>query len=181
MAEEFNQPSIGIGTAIIKDGKILLTKRRDFPVWCIPGGHLTPGESILEAAVREAKEETGFDVTIQHLIGIYSMPYKWENGSCEIIFRAKPIDGVLLSKSDETTDAGFFSENDFPEALIGWQYHQAMDALQDQRGVVAVLDAKLSIRQFREIDGRIKSGEKNASAEWLEQVCEIPARIDLGG
>jgi ADP-ribose pyrophosphatase YjhB (NUDIX family) len=179
MSEEFNYPSIGVGTAIIWDGKILLTKRRDFPVWCIPGGHLFAGESILETAAREAKEETGLEVSIQHLIGVYSMPHKWENGSCEIIFRAESIDGDLIRESDETTDAGYFAQDEFPAEMIGWQHHQAMDALQGKRGVVAVLDARLSIRQFREIDARIKIGEKNASAEWLAQVCEIPARIDL--
>jgi len=56
MGEASDQPSIGVGVAVIEDGKILLTKRRDFPVWCIPGGHLSPGESLVDAAIREAKE-----------------------------------------------------------------------------------------------------------------------------
>jgi ADP-ribose pyrophosphatase YjhB (NUDIX family) len=180
MNEDFSKPSIGVGTAIIQGGKILLTKRRDFPVWCIPGGHLSTGESLLEAAIREAKEETGFDVSILHLIGVYSMPYKWENGSCEIIFRADPIQGELITKSDETTDARFFGKHEFPDALIGWQYHQAIDALMEKRGVVTVLDARLSFSRFREIDARIKGGDRGAGSEWMKQICEIPARIDLG-
>ena len=181
MSEDLSKPSIGVGIAIVKDGRILLTKRRDFPVWCIPGGHLSAGESIIEAAVREAKEETGLDVSIRHLIGVYSMPFKWENGSCEVILKAIPIGGNLIRESNETVDAGYFSIEAFPDDLIGWQHHQALDALQDKKGIVAVLDARLSISQFRDIDGRIKSGEKDASAEWLRQVCEIPERFDLSG
>ena len=181
MSDDYNQPSIGVGTAIVEDGKILLTKRKDFPVWCIPGGHLSPGESLLDAAVREAKEETGLDVSIQHLIGVYSMPFKWENGSCEIILRANRVGGELIRTSSETVDAGFLSIEEFPDDLIGWQYHQALDALSNKQGIVAVLDARLSLSQFRDIDGRIKDGEKEAGLEWLEQVCSIPDRIDLNG
>jgi ADP-ribose pyrophosphatase YjhB (NUDIX family) len=179
MSEDLSQPSIGVGIAIIEDRKILLTKRKDFPVWCIPGGHLSLGESILEAAIREAREETGLEISIQHMVGVYSMPHKWENGSCEIIFKAKAIGGKLLRESNETVNAGFFSRDEFPEDMIGWQYHQAVDALMDKHGVVAILDARLSIRQFRDIDGRIRGGEQDAGSEWMKQVCETPIRIDL--
>ncbi|PJF32668.1 MAG: NUDIX hydrolase, partial [Phototrophicales bacterium] len=50
---------IGANIAIIRDNKILLTKREDFEVWCLPGGQAEAGESLAQTALREAREETG--------------------------------------------------------------------------------------------------------------------------
>ena len=48
--------------AIVQDDKVLLAKREDFEVWCLPGGMVDVGESLAETAVREAHEETGLTV-----------------------------------------------------------------------------------------------------------------------
>ena len=55
-------------------GEILLHKRADSGLWSIPGGKQEPGESIRQTAVREAKEETGYDVELTRLVGIFSDP-----------------------------------------------------------------------------------------------------------
>jgi len=52
-------PALGINVAVISEDRILLTKRDDFEVWCLPSGGVEEGESLAEAAVRETKEETG--------------------------------------------------------------------------------------------------------------------------
>ncbi len=55
-------PKVAVGAIVLKDGEILLVKRRFNPSsgrWALPGGHVEPGESLEEAAVRELKEETG--------------------------------------------------------------------------------------------------------------------------
>ena len=62
----------GAIVAIIQDGKILLTKRQDFEVWCLPGGHVDPWESVADAAKRESVEETGLEVELTRFIGVYS-------------------------------------------------------------------------------------------------------------
>ncbi len=49
---------VGVCVAIIENEQILLTKRKDFEVWCLPGGHVDAGETVAQAAVREAFEET---------------------------------------------------------------------------------------------------------------------------
>jgi 8-oxo-dGTP diphosphatase len=62
---------------VIKDGKILLIKRGTDPfkgMWALPGGRLEEDETIEQCAIREAKEETGLDIGIQKLIGVYSDP-----------------------------------------------------------------------------------------------------------
>src|SRR5829696_4121412 len=60
-------PSFGVIVAIMNNGKILLTKREDFEVWCLLGGGVEDGESLAKAAIREAKEETGLDVELTGL------------------------------------------------------------------------------------------------------------------
>ena len=50
--------------ALIIDGKVILVKRRDCPVWVLPGGKIDDGETPEEAIIRETKEETGYDVII---------------------------------------------------------------------------------------------------------------------
>ncbi len=63
------------GTAVIvldERGRILLEKRSDSGLWGLPGGRIEPGESLVEAGLREVREETGLAVEIVGLVGIYS-------------------------------------------------------------------------------------------------------------
>jgi ADP-ribose pyrophosphatase YjhB (NUDIX family) len=63
-------------TAVVTDeqARILLIKRRDNDLWALPGGGMDLGESIVETAVREVKEETGLDIEVIGLIGVYTNP-----------------------------------------------------------------------------------------------------------
>ena len=54
--------------------KFLLTRREDNGRWCLPGGGMDPGESVAEACVREVLEETGLEVRVTKLVGIYTSP-----------------------------------------------------------------------------------------------------------
>lgn len=94
--------------------KILLTQRTDNGQWCLPSGRVEPGESVSEACKREVLEETGLEVEIIRLIGIYSNPHQiieYPDGNkihlISISFEVKILGGQL-SKSDETTAFGYF-------------------------------------------------------------------------
>ena len=63
-------PGIATTVAVIQDKKILLTKRDDFEVWCLPGGGVEPGESLAQGAIREVHEETGLEVRLEELVGV---------------------------------------------------------------------------------------------------------------
>ena len=70
-----DQPVVGVGAVIIKEGTIALIKRGNEPSkgkWTIPGGLVELTESPEQAVVREAKEETGLDVDTLTLIDVVS-------------------------------------------------------------------------------------------------------------
>jgi 8-oxo-dGTP diphosphatase len=75
MKREFPEvPLVGVGAIIIEDARVVLVKRLHPPLqaeWSIPGGVLEVGELIREAAIREAREETGLTVEPGELLGVY--------------------------------------------------------------------------------------------------------------
>jgi 8-oxo-dGTP diphosphatase len=69
-----DQPLVGVGAIIIEGNRVLLVKRGHAPLageWSIPGGVLEVGETLREAAVREALEETGLTVETGELLGVF--------------------------------------------------------------------------------------------------------------
>ena len=94
--------------------KILLTRREDNNQWCLPSGGMEPGESASEACIREVEEETGLQVTIKRLIGVYTTPHElvvYQDGNkfqlVALCFEAEIVRGELRL-SCETTEYGYF-------------------------------------------------------------------------
>jgi 8-oxo-dGTP diphosphatase len=83
---------------------VVLVKRGNEPYegkWALPGGFVRYGERVEEAAVREALEETGLEVKLQRLVGIYSDPERDPRGHVvSACFLAKRIGGKLKAASD---------------------------------------------------------------------------------
>jgi ADP-ribose pyrophosphatase YjhB (NUDIX family) len=68
-------PLIAVDVIIEIDGRIVLIERKNYPPgWAIPGGFVDVGESVEAAAIREMREETGLDVELTDLLGVYSRP-----------------------------------------------------------------------------------------------------------
>ena len=68
------QPLVGVGAIIIEEDRVVLVKRGHPPLageWSIPGGVLEVGETLREAAVREAREETGLTVEPGNILGVF--------------------------------------------------------------------------------------------------------------
>ncbi|MEM3700682.1 MAG: NUDIX hydrolase [Candidatus Bathyarchaeia archaeon] len=83
------QPVVGVGAVIIKDGKILLEKRKSEPgrgKWSIPGGLVELGESVSQTVVREVAEETGLEVCEPELIDVVDNVVRDENGEIKYHF-----------------------------------------------------------------------------------------------
>lgn len=95
--------------------KVLLTRRTDNGRWCLPGGHTEAGESVVETCLRETLEETGLEVRMVRLLGVYSSPHRvveYSDGNryhiVALNFEVEPVGGAL-TLSDETTDCGYLS------------------------------------------------------------------------
>ncbi|MFA5364736.1 MAG: NUDIX hydrolase [Candidatus Bathyarchaeia archaeon] len=107
-----NQPIVGIGIVIVKNGKLVLIKRGAQPAlgeWSFPGGVVELGETVRDAAVREAKEECGLDVELvtglpMDVYDILDTDEKLQLRFHYVLlqFLAKPKNGVLAPKSDVT-------------------------------------------------------------------------------
>lgn len=95
--------------------KVLLTKRADNGLWCLPGGRMEPGETIEECCRREVFEETGLVIRTERLVGIYSnrdqlVIYKDGTKVQMIVLSFEAVvTGGALGISTETTDARYFS------------------------------------------------------------------------
>jgi mutator protein MutT len=93
------QPIIGVGAVIIKDGKILLEKRKNEPgkgKWSIPGGLVELGETIEQTVIREVKEETGLEVEKPEHIDVVDNVVRDDNS--EIKYHFVIIDYFVMLK-----------------------------------------------------------------------------------
>lgn len=107
------------GCIFNNQGEVLLQKRADSGKWGFPGGAVELGETPQMAAVREIKEETGLDVEVKNLIGVYTdFDTEYPNGdkaqSICIAYSFYVIGGELLHHNDETLKLKYFPLNNIP-------------------------------------------------------------------
>ena len=186
-------PNFGVGIAILAGDKVLLTRREDFEVWCLPGGSVEDGESLVQTAQREAREETGLEVRIERLVGVYSKPKWTHGGSHEIIFAASPAGGVLSPDPHEVIETGWFGLNDLPQPILPWMVQEIRDALGGVGGSAVwrqELDWSLppnlsrnDLYRLRDESGLSRQDFflKHADQETYSEVSEIPPKADGNG
>jgi RimJ/RimL family protein N-acetyltransferase/ADP-ribose pyrophosphatase YjhB (NUDIX family) len=118
-------PILGVNIAIFDGGRVLLTQREDFHVWCLPGGHVDANETAAQAALREAREETGLVVELTRLVGVYSTP-RWGSGGAHIlVFAARPVAGAWAPQAAEVLAMDWFDPLQPPEPLM-WPHRQRL-------------------------------------------------------
>lgn len=91
--------------AVVKtEGGVVLVKRGREPYkgkWALPGGFVSYGEKVEDAAVREAREETGLNIKLIKLAGVYSDPKRDPRGhAVSVCFLADAVGGKLKAGSD---------------------------------------------------------------------------------
>ena len=100
----FWQPDVTVATVVVRDGRLLCVEERSNGNLVInqPAGHLEPDESLLQAAVRETREETGWNVRVTHVVGAYQWKAP-ETGRhyMRFAFAAEPVDEIPDAKLDE--------------------------------------------------------------------------------
>jgi 8-oxo-dGTP diphosphatase len=118
MVKEFRNP-FPTADIIIEQGEgiVLILRRNEPRQWAIPGGYCDYGESLEQAAVREAREETGLAVELIEQFHTYSDPRRdRRQHTITTVYIARPIGGVLQAQ-DDAQDIGVFTEADLPAEL----------------------------------------------------------------
>jgi len=122
MRREFPEaPLVGVGAVIIEDLRVVLVKRLHPPLqnkWSIPGGVLEVGELVREAAIREAREETGLVVEPSELLGVYDRVLRHVDERVQyhyvlIDFLCRWVGGDLLAASD-AAEVRWFTREELP-------------------------------------------------------------------
>jgi ADP-ribose pyrophosphatase YjhB (NUDIX family) len=128
-------PSAGVAVRD-GDGRIMLVRRADDGTWCLPGGRMEPGETWSECAQRECREETGWDVTLTRLLGIYSDPdsqvHRYPDGNLVaftgVVFEAT-LDRKIGEPDAETTEIAWFTLDALPSQIFRADKPVIRDAL----------------------------------------------------
>ena len=179
-------PGLAVNVAVIHEGRILLTKREDFETWILPSGGVEEGESLAQAAIRETKEETGLDVELTRLIGVYSRLSNMSPGYM-VLFAAKPIGGRIKCQEGETIAVEWFAFDDIPGPLSLGHKRRIKDAIDGASGVVVLQEFKLPAMQEKitrkELyDLRDKSGLSRQEF-YLQMIEKAESReiVEVGG
>lgn len=139
--------TIGVFGIITDDqNRVLLCHRLDYDLWNLPGGTLEAGEAPWECVVREVKEETGFDVEIVRLAGIYNKPDK--NEIC-FSFVCKIVGGEL-TLNDEANKIEYFDIKNIPNNTSPKQVERINDVFEKKNIVFKNQIGKSSIELIKE-------------------------------
>ncbi len=109
-------PTADVIIEIAGAGIVLVERRFPPPGWAIPGGFIEVGESAETAAVREAREETGLEVTLVDLLGVYSDPRRDPRRHTISTVYVGHATGTPRA-SDDAADARIFTETTLPQPL----------------------------------------------------------------
>ncbi len=126
------------GCIFNEKGEVLLQRRGDTNKWGFPGGAIELGETPEMAAIREAKEETGLDVEVGKLIGIYTdcnMEYASGDKAQSIViaYELKALGGELFCDKEETLALKYFPLDNMPE-LFCKQHEDLLADIRKEKG-----------------------------------------------
>ena len=124
---DYKIPSLTADIFIYDEMNFIMIKRKNNPYkdyWALPGGFVEYGESVEDAAVREAKEETNIDVELESLVNVYSKPDRDPRGhTVTVAYTAK---GDLSTKKadDDAKDIGIFTIDDIDNIEIAFDHEK---------------------------------------------------------
>jgi 8-oxo-dGTP diphosphatase len=106
----------GCFTIVInQEGNILLAKRKDYPLWDLPGGTVEKDEELTICAIRETREETGFTISVKQKIGEYYQP---QYNDVQHLFLGKLEGGSPIIDGPETAEVEWFNPRKLPIFMI---------------------------------------------------------------
>ncbi len=141
------EAAVGI---IFYGGKVLLVKRRDVPVWVLPGGGIDAGESPEMACLREVQEETGLHATLVRKVGTWLPINRLSSKAHVFECRVSEVPDRLLPQK-ESQEVRFFSESELPPTFfflhLAW-LNKALENLPEQEFVMRELTYWRLIKTF---------------------------------
>ncbi len=141
------EAAIGI---VLQDDKVLLVKRRDVPVWVLPGGGIDEGESPEMAATREVQEETGLTTQITRKVGTW-LPINRIGSKSHVFELSASCTPETLHPQKESQEVKFFSLNALPATLFFLHKTWLQTALKKQREQEYVMHELTYWRAFKTI------------------------------
>ena len=122
-----------VGIVLKNDSQILVIKRRDIPMWVIPGGGVDADEDPAKAVVREVLEETGLEVKIQRKIAEYTPVNRLTR--LVHLYECTPVKGELTTGS-ETIELNYFPIKSLPTPFFHIHEEWIEDMLKNEVGVI---------------------------------------------
>jgi ADP-ribose pyrophosphatase YjhB (NUDIX family) len=115
-----------VSAVVVRDGRLLLQQRADGGQWGLPGGSVEIGETVTAAIEREVREETGFEIAVGRLIGVYSDPrlqvVRYPDGRVwhyvNLCFACDLRGGTPRPQPGETLALGWFAPDALPADLL---------------------------------------------------------------
>jgi 8-oxo-dGTP pyrophosphatase MutT (NUDIX family) len=130
----------GVMTVVVSpEGRVLLLRRAIPFLWDLPGGGIEPGESPEQAAVRECREETGYEIEVERVVGRYLHPSVHGPGDqLTSAFRGRVAGGAPRGIGPETTGLRWCEPGKLPRTLEGLHRAVIADAFVERDGVAGV-------------------------------------------
>ena len=178
--------ALAANVAVIDGDRILLTQREDFETWILPSGGVEDGESIAQAAIRETKEETGLDVELTSLVGIYSRLGNMSPVHA-VLFTARPVGGEIKCQPGETIAVEWFAFDQLPTPLSVGHKKRIEDAIAGVRGIsvlqqikVPAFPEKISRDDLMELRDSSGLSRRDFYLQLIEQ-SEFLEKVELTG
>ena len=117
-------PKVAAGVLVENEGRVLLVRRGiepHFGSWTLPAGFAEYGETIEETAIRECREETGLEVVLDDLLGVYSVNSNFYGHLVLVLYSAHVVGGELVA-GDDASEARLFAPAELPTD-IAFQAH----------------------------------------------------------
>jgi len=134
----YRQLKVGAGVLLEEDGRLLLMQRSPdvfaFPgAWCLPAGYCEFDEPPEVTAIREADEETGLEVTVSGLFGLFFFDDDPRGNGILLVYHARAVGGELRLQKSEVGAVRAFAPDTLPCDLAGGGHDQAIAAWRAQK------------------------------------------------